>query len=238
LSEARTRLVAALDLPDRRSACSMADRLAAQVGWFKVGLELFVAEGPRIVAEVAERGRPVFLDLKLHDIPNTVAAAVRSAARLGAGMLTLHAAGGRSMLEAAREAAGSATSPPLLLGVTALTSLGSAEVAELAVSEPVEAWALRLAGIAAAAGIGGIVASACEIPALRAAHPGLRLVVPGIRPAGAPMGDQRRVATPEQAIRAGASYLVVGRPILEARDPVAAAGAIVEEISRALDRAT
>jgi len=233
MSGARARLIAALDLPDRRSALAMADRLAGHVGVFKVGLELFVAEGPAFVAEIQGRGCPVFLDLKLHDIPNTVAAAVRSAACLGVGMLTVHAAGGRAMLEAAREAAAAAKAPPLILGVTALTSLAALDLEAVGVSGTVGWWVERLAALAVEAGLEGLVSSSHEVRELRRAHPGLALVVPGIRPDGAAPGDQRRAATPGEAMSAGASYLVVGRPLLTAPDPAAAADAIVAAMSEA-----
>jgi orotidine-5'-phosphate decarboxylase len=233
MTAARDRLIAALDLPDRDSALAMVERLAGRVGWFKVGLELFVAEGPGLVEEIRGRGHPVFLDLKLHDIPNTVASAVRSAGRLGAGMLTLHASGGRAMLEAARDAARRLSAPPLLLAVTALTSLSQGEVEELGVTGPLGGWVARLAGLAVECGLHGLVCSAAEVAWLRRAHPDLALVVPGIRPAGSAHADQRRAATPADAMRAGASYLVVGRPILAATDPARAADAIVAEMSQA-----
>jgi orotidine-5'-phosphate decarboxylase len=232
---ARARLLVALDVADRARALALADGLAGRVGGFKVGLELFVREGPPLVEEIRGRGGKVFLDLKLHDIPNTVRSAVRSASSLGVDMLTVHAAGGRAMLEAAREAAEAAASPPLLVAVTALTSLGRGDVAALWISEPVEAWVDRLADLAWAARIPGLVASAREAAGLRARYPGTRLVVPGIRPAGGPVHDQARAATPAEAIRAGADFLVVGRAILDAEDPARAADAIVAEIGGAFE---
>ena len=234
MSGASSRLIVALDLPDRGAALGMLDRLAGRAGCFKVGLELFVREGPRLVEEIRARGPTVFLELKLHDIPNTVAGAVRSAAALGVEMLTVHASGGKRMLEAARRAAESAGRPPLLLGVTALTSLDDDDAERLGIAGGIERWVERLAGLADEAGLGGVVSSAGEVPRLRARFPRMRLVVPGIRPAGAAAADQARTARPAQAIRSGADFLVVGRPILEASDPAAAAERIVAEIDSAL----
>jgi orotidine-5'-phosphate decarboxylase len=234
MTSPRNRLIVALDLPDRDSALAAVGRLAGHVGYFKVGLEVFVSEGPRLVEEIRGRGERVFLDLKLHDIPNTVAGAVRSACRLGVQMLTVHAAGGRQMLRAAGEAAQGAGSAPLLLAVTALTSLSGADLAALGISESPAGWVDRLAGLAWEAGMPGLVASPMEVPLLRQKlGDRVRLVVPGIRPAGAAAQDQSRIAGPAEAIGAGADYLVVGRPILQDPDPPAAADRIVEEIARA-----
>jgi len=236
MSDARSRLIVALDLPDRPQALRAVETLAGHVGTFKVGLELFVSEGPAIVSAIVERGERVFLDLKLHDIPNTVAGAVRSACNLGVQMLTLHAAGGRSMLEAALEAAHASPRPPLLLAVTALTSLSGEQIRSMGVQESAEAWVERLAGIALQSGVDGLVTSPLEVARLRAiAGPDVKLVTPGIRPAGSDAQDQARKAEPGQAILAGADYLVVGRPILRAADPAEAASLIVAEIREALD---
>ena len=203
------------------------------MGLVKVGLELFVAAGPEGVARVADAGIPLFLDLKLHDIPNTVAGAVRAAARLGASMLTLHAAGGEGMIAAAREAAERASGArPLLLAVTVLTSLDEPDLAAIGLAGPPEAAVLRLARLALAAGADGLVCSAREVAALRAAlgqEP--ILVVPGIRPAGSPADDQRRTMTPREAVSAGADWLVIGRPITRSPDPSAAARAIAASVS-------
>ena len=235
MNDARSRLIVALDVPDRAAALSAVDRLAGHVGVFKIGLELFTAEGPRLVEEIRGRGQRLFLDLKLHDIPNTVRGAVRSACRLGVDMLTLHASGGAPMLTAACEEARDAGSPPLLLAVTALTSLSAADVASVGVGGPVEGWVETLAALAHGAGIRGLVASSRELPMLRARFgPELRLVIPGIRPAGAAAGDQARTATPGEAMRAGASFIVVGRPILKSADPARAADDIVTEIAAGL----
>lgn len=232
MREARSHLIVALDLPDREAALAAVDRLSGHVGYFKLGLEIFISEGPPLVREIISRGEKVFLDLKLHDIPNTVAGAVRSACRMGADMITLHAAGGRKMLEAAREAAQAASKPPLLLAVTALTSLTPEDALSVGVGISITAWAERLAELALQAGISGLVTSSQELPGLRAkfGH-AFRFVIPGIRPAGSPSQDQARTATPASAIRAGADFLVVGRPILQALDPVRVADQIVAEIA-------
>ncbi len=235
----RDRLIVALDFPQREMALSLADRLDGACRWFKVGLELYLAEGNSIVAELRRRGFSVFLDLKLHDIPNTVASAVRCAADLGVSMLTVHAAGGPAMLKAAAEAAKPNSDSLVLLGVTVLTSMNAAELSATGVnSEPAE-QVERLAKMALASGIPGFVASAEEVVSLRR-ELGNRaiLVIPGIRPSGEAIGDQRRVATPADAISRGASYLVVGRPITRAADPGAAARSILEEMEAAGERLT
>ena len=230
---ASERLIVALDFPNGTEALAMVQRLGNLVQWFKVGLELYLAEGNRIVEKVRERGHSVFLDLKLHDIPNTVAGAVRSVAASGAGKLTIHAAGGRAMLAAAQEAAASTPSAPHLLAVTVLTSMDQAQLTATGVSGFPSEQALRLAGLAYGAGIRSFVASSREIAELRAAYPDSRLVIPGIRPAGATTDDQKRIATPRSAIADGADYLVVGRPITRAADPAAATQAILDEIASA-----
>ena len=204
-------------------------RAVPELRWVKVGLELFVAGGPAVVQQLREQGKRVFLDLKFHDIPATMAGACRSAARLGAELITVHACAGREALQAAQAAAAESAAAaglpqPTLLAVTVLTSWDPARfAAELAVQEPVADYVPRLAQLAAAAGIGGCVCSPLEVAALRAAHPEpFALVTPGIRPAGAPLGDQQRVMTPGQALAAGSSQLVIGRPITAAADPVEA----------------
>ncbi len=235
MSDARSRLIVAMDLPDRAAALAARERLSGHVGYFKLGLEIFVREGPALVEEFLARGDKVFLDLKLHDIPNTVAGAVRSACSLGIHMLTLHAAGGRKMLEAAREAAQAATTPPLLLAVTALTSLAPDDALSIGIVDPLAYWVEKLARLSLEAGISGLVASSHELAALHAKFGSkMKLVIPGIRPGGTPTQDQARTAGPADAIRAGADFLVVGRPILQAPDPVSAADSVVNEIAGAL----
>jgi orotidine-5'-phosphate decarboxylase len=208
-----------------------------ELRWVKVGLELFVAAGPAVVTQLRDQGKRVFLDLKFHDIPATMAGACRSAARLGAELITVHACAGSEALSAAQAAAQESPAAaglpaPTLLAVTVLTSWDPARfAAELSIDEPVEAYVPRLAELAAAAGIGGCVCSPLEVAALRAAHPEpFALVTPGIRPAGAALGDQQRVLTPAQALAAGASQLVIGRPITAAPDPAAAFAACCREL--------
>jgi len=235
IEEARKHLIVALDVPDAASAATLVTRLEGCCHWFKVGLELFVAAGPAVLEPLVARGHSVFLDLKLHDIPNTVAGAVRSAAGLGVRMMTLHAAGGPAMLSAARAALDGVRNPPQLLAVTVLTSMDEAQLSATGVERsPAEQVAL-LARMGLGAGIKGFVCSPKEVAALRAlAGPEAVLVVTGIRSAGAAIGDQKRIATPADALRQGASYLVVGRPITQAPDPAEAAEAILREMAEAL----
>jgi orotidine-5'-phosphate decarboxylase len=232
---ARQRLIVALDVPTADAALALADRLEDQCQWFKVGLELYVAAGPAIVEKLASRGHSIFLDLKLHDIPNTVASAVRATASLGAGMLTIHAAGGPAMLTAAREAALSLAAPPQLLAVTVLTSMDQPQLSAIGVARTPQEQVALLASLGLEAGIRGFVCSPQEVATVRAiAGPEGVLVTPGIRPSGADKGDQQRIATPTYALDQGASYLVVGRPITQAADPLLAAEAILLEIAEAL----
>ncbi len=234
MTDSKSRLIVALDVPDRAAALRAVDQLAGHAGFIKIGLELFTREGPRLVEEIRGRGEKVFLDLKLHDIPNTVRGAVRSACQLGVQMRTIHASGGPAMLKAASEEAQAAGSPPLLLAVTALTSLSSDDVQNLGITGSVEQWVERLANMARSSGIRGLVASSKELPMLRRKFQGaMQLVIPGIRPAGSAAQDQSRTATPAEAVCAGADYLVVGRPVLQAPDPAKAADAIVAEIQQA-----
>jgi orotidine-5'-phosphate decarboxylase len=229
------RLIVALDYPEAAPAITLVERLDEVCCWYKVGLELYLAEGNTFIHELHHRGCSVFLDLKLYDIPNTVAGAVRSVAETGAEMLTVHASGGPAMLRAAADAAAAFEHPPQLLAVTVLTSMDAEQLAAVGIGRSAGAQVLRLAEIAAGAGITGLVASAEETASLRQHFPGATLVIPGIRPAGSEMGDQKRVATPSAALAAGASYLVVGRPITQASDPVAAAEAIVSEMHEATE---
>jgi orotidine-5'-phosphate decarboxylase len=224
------RLIVALDYPAAAPALELVDRLDSLCHWYKVGLELYIAEGNGLVRQLVERGHSVFLDLKLHDIPNTVAGAVRSAVMAGAQMLTVHAAGGPAMLEAAAEAAASRPTPPKLLAVTVLTSMDQEQLSAIGIAAPPAEQVQRLAAMAASSGINGLVASPHEVAELRRRFPAATLVIPGIRPAGAATADQKRVATPTAALTGGASFLVVGRPITQATDPIAAAEAIVQEM--------
>ncbi len=232
-SSPRDRLIVALDLPNEREALALVDRLGNSCQWFKVGMELYYATGNSVVKKLRDRGFNIFLDLKLHDIPNTVAGAVRSATNAGASLLTLHASGGRAMMTAAAEAA-TAPGSPRLLAVTVLTSIDRSELAGIGIAASPADQVLRLARLAQAAGIDGMVCSPEEVALLRKeTGPGTLLVIPGIRPAGSEAGDQKRIATPAQAIAAGASMLVVGRPITRAADPAAAVHAILAEIEQA-----
>jgi orotidine-5'-phosphate decarboxylase len=231
------RIILALDRPDGATALDLAAAIP-ELRWVKVGLELFTAAGPRIMEDLRERGLRVFLDLKFHDIPATMAGACRSAARLGAELITVHACAGIEALRAAQagaeEGASQAGFPtPTLLAVTVLTSWDPARFAnELAMAEPLAARAGRLAELAASAGIGGAVCSPLEVETLRAAHPEpYTIVTPGIRPAGAATGDQRRVMKPAEAITSGASLLVIGRPISQALDPAQVFAACCNELS-------
>jgi orotidine-5'-phosphate decarboxylase len=234
--------IVALDVPDAASAFALVERLGAACGFYKVGLELYAAEGPAIVRGLRAAGASVFVDLKLHDIPNTVRAAARSVARLGAALLTVHASGGEAMVAAAvagaSEGAREAGLPPgaacAILGVTVLTSLDGAQLAA-AWGRPaadVEAEVVRLAGIARAAGAAGVVCSGHEAGAVRAAHgEALGLLVPGIRFAGGDVQDQRRVMTPAAAAAAGARWLILGRAVTGAPDPVAAMARVRAELA-------
>ena len=225
------RVIAPLDFPDAEAALALAARLDPALCRVKVGKELYVAAGPSVVRTLQERGFEVFLDLKFHDIPNTVAGACRAAARLGVWMLNVHASGGEAMMRAAREAAAGAPRPPLLIAVTVLTSLGQGDLERVGLHGSVLDNVERLAALAKGCGLDGVVCSALEAPRLRAAHgAGFKLVTPGIRLAGAAPDDQSRVVTPAEALRLGADYLVIGRPIAQAADPVAVLQSIRESL--------
>ena len=223
--QATDRLIVAIDRSSRDEILRVADALQGAAGVFKIGLQAFVANGPSIVREVLSRGANVFLDLKIHDIPNTAQHAVAEAASLGVAMVTVHAAGGTAMLRAC------AIDSTLVLGVTILTSLDDAELERIGFAGSALENAVRLAKLAQSSGLRGVVASPHEISAIReACGSGLRIIVPGIRPAGSEAGDQRRTTTPAAAIAAGADYIVVGRPITDARDPRAAAMDILDSL--------
>ena len=260
MPDARERLIVALDVPNAPEARRIVAAIGDSAQIYKVGKQLFTAEGPQVVRDLVASGRDVFLDLKYHDIPNTVAGAVRQAAQLGVRMLTVHASGGLKMLRAAVEAAGGTSvapplsrpgepapkrsegarqggvvsSGPLILAVTVLTSLNDEDLREIGFSGRVADQALRLAALARTAGCDGVVASAREVREIRRElGAGFTIVTPGIRPAGTARQDQERAATPTEAISAGASHIVVGRPITASSDPAAAARRILDEISAA-----
>ena len=222
------KIVVPLDFPDARAALEMAARLDPKLCRVKVGKELFVSAGPAVVEKLHAAGHEVFLDLKFHDIPNTVAGACRAAARLGVWMTNVHASGGEAMMRAARDAVQSVGGrAPLLIAVTVLTSLGDADLARVGLAGSAADNAERLARLAADCGLDGVVCSAEEAPQLRkATRPGFLLVTPGIRLEGDAKGDQSRVVTPLEAVRLGASYLVIGRPVTQSKDPVATLAAI------------
>ncbi len=226
-------LILALDVPSREAAAPILRQLRGQLRWVKVGLQMFTAYGPNYVREVAGMGFQIFLDLKLHDIPHTVAKAVESLAPLPISMLTLHTAGGAEMMRAAREAQQRHNPNLLLLGVTVLTSMDAAALSETGVTAPAADQVERLGLLAAKAGLHGLVCSPLEVTMLRSKLPAnMQLITPGIRPASETgRDDQKRVMTPADAARAGSSYIVVGRPILQAADPAAAARAILADLA-------
>ncbi len=226
------RLIVALDFPDEATALAMAARLDPALCRVKVGKELFVAAGPRVVERLRAGGFEVFLDLKFHDIPNTVAGACHAAARLGVWMLNVHASGGAAMMRAAREAVSAFASPPLLIGVTVLTSLADADLGAVGFSGNAAQNVDRLARLAASSGLDGVVCSAEEAAAVRAAlGSGFVTVTPGIRLAGEARADQSRVVTPEEAVRRGAHYLVIGRPVTQSPDPAATLRGIASSLA-------
>lgn len=229
--QARDRLIVALDVSSAEEARRIVTAVGGSATTFKIGQQLFTAEGPQVVKELASTGRKVFLDLKFHDIPNTVGHAVAEAAKLGAYMVTVHASGGTRMLKAACQGASEGTTRPIVLAVTVLTSLTDSDLQEQGITAGVESQVLRLAGLALSSGCGGIVASAQEAANLRQSlGTGFAIVTPGVRPKGAEAGDQARVVTPHDAIAAGASHIVVGRPITATKDPATAAASILAEI--------
>lgn len=226
-------LIVALDVPTVNEMEEALTRLPDTLEWYKVGLELFCAEGPEVLSPLKKRNKKIFLDLKLHDIPRTVANAVKTAASHGVNLMTVHAIGGRAMLEAAAEAARECANPPKLVAVTTLTSLSQEDFTDLGINRTVSDQALALGELAISSGIDGLVTSAHEAAALRKKFPNALLVTPGIRMPGGEVADQKRVATPSFAVAQGATHLVVGRPILQAEDPSAAAAAIFADIKNA-----
>lgn len=228
-------IIAALDVQTTAEALAVLDRIGDAVGFYKIGMELFTAEGPDVVKAVKAKGKKVFLDLKFHDIPRTVERAVTSAGKMGVDLLTIHASGGKTMIEAAATAAKAFGSErPRILAVTVLTSLDTTDLADIGVGRPPVEQVEALGRLAVEHGADGLVCSPKEVRRLRETlGPEALLVTPGVRPAGADIGDQKRVATPASAIRDGASYLVIGRPIVQASDPRAAAEAIRLEIENA-----
>ena len=230
------RVIVALDYAEAAGALALADRLQPLQCRVKIGKELFTAAGPALVETLVRRGFGVFLDLKYHDIPNTVASACRAAAALGVWMLNVHALGGGAMMRAARDAVASCATRPQLVAVTLLTSMGDDDLAQLGISGRAPDVVLRLAQLARDCGLDGVVASAQEAALLRReCGAGFRLVTPGIRPAQSTADDQQRIATPRAAIANGADYLVIGRPITRAPDPLAALHSINLEIEQALE---
>ncbi len=232
MTETRDRLIIALDVNTSLQAQQIVQSVGESASTFKVGKQLFTAAGPQIVRDLISSGKKVFLDLKFHDIPNTVASAVRQASELRVSMLTVHASGGSKMLRAAADAASPST---LVLAVTVLTSLSDEDLSEIGIAGNVKAQVLRLAGLARANRIRGVVASAHEARELRRElGDDFAIVTPGVRPAGTAKGDQARVVTPSEALRSGASHIVVGRPITEAADPAMAAREVLAELEGSL----
>lgn len=224
-------VIVALDYPDEASSVALAKRLSPELCRLKIGKEAFTRSGPDLVRKLQGMGFEIFLDLKFHDIPNTVAGAVKAAAELGVWMVNVHAAGGRRMMEAARDSLAGFSTPPLLIGVTVLTSMSDEDLAEMGYTETAPQRVARLAGLVAASGLDGVVSSAQETTDLRKNYPdNFALVTPGIRLAGDASGDQRRVVTPKDAIDNGADFLVIGRSITGANDPLAALQRVHEEL--------
>lgn len=232
------RILCALDTTDPHMAYGLAAKLRKYVGGVKLGLEFFGAQGPNGFSHVAKSGMPIFLDLKLHDIPHTVSKAIHALMPLKPLIMTIHTAGGPAMMTAAAEAAEQAARNvgcprPIIVGVTILTSMDESDLEAVGLSTPVQSQVVRMAKLAQKCGLDGVVCSPFEISAIReACGPTFKLVVPGIRPAGSEVGDQKRIMTPAEAVAKGADYIVIGRPITQADDPVRAAQAIAEELNQ------
>jgi len=231
-AEPKDRIIVALDVDSADEASWLVGLLKDHVGGFKVGFELFVAEGLAAAKAVTGAGAKLFLDLKFHDIPNTVAGAVRSALRMGASIIDVHASGGRTMMEAAVREAGTTDERPLMIAVTVLTSLDGDDLGQLNINKSPAEQVVTLAKLAKESGMDGVVASPMEVAAIReAVGQNFVIITPGVRPSWAATGDQKRIATPADAVKAGADYLVIGRPITGAADPVEAAGMIARELA-------
>ncbi len=225
-------LIVALDVPNAEAMEEKLQEMPDFIEWYKVGLELFCAEGPAVLEPLKKRGKKIFLDLKLHDIPRTVGHAVKTAAAHGVNLMTVHAIGGRAMLEEAAKAAAECENPPKLVAVTTLTSLSQDDFRDLGIDRTVSEQAVELGRLSISSGIDGMVTSAHEAKALHAAFPEAILVTPGIRMPEGDVGDQKRVATPSFAVEQGATHLVIGRPIVQAADPVAAATAMLNDMNK------
>jgi orotidine-5'-phosphate decarboxylase len=224
----KSKIIVALDVPSKTEALKLVKDLSGQTSFFKVGLQLYTAEGPAFVRELIENGAKIFLDLKLHDIPNTVARAIEAANSLGVKMLTIHLSGGSAMVRAAATAS---RQEMMLLGVTLLTSLSQHSLGEIGINDKIDNQVARLARLGVAAGINGLVASPLETRKLRELFPhNISIVTPGVRPEWSDIGDQQRTTTPRQAIDAGADYLVIGRPITAAKNPHEALAKIIDEL--------
>ncbi|MEA2101749.1 MAG: orotidine-5'-phosphate decarboxylase [Thermodesulfobacteriota bacterium] len=231
----KDRIIFALDVGDAQSAIEWAKKLHKETAWFKIGMEVFTACGPMIIKEIKEMGIRIFLDLKFHDIPNTVSGAVKSATRLGVDMMTIHISGGRAMMNAACEAAANESKAlgqprPKIIGVSVLTSLNADDLKETGINPDVGTQVSRLAELAYGCGLDGMVCSPADLEYIQR-HKGFTIITPGIRPEWSTKGDQSRITTPAQAIQKGANLLVIGRPISQADDPAGAARRIISEIS-------
>jgi len=230
MSTRQPALIVALDVPSLKEMKKTLELMPSSIEWYKVGLELFCAEGPAVLEALKQRHKKIFLDLKLHDIPRTVANAIQTAASHGVNLMTVHASGGQAMLEAAAEVAKECSNSPQLVAVTTLTSLDRDDLTDLGIQRTLSEQALALGELAICSGIDGMVASAHEAGALRNRFSDALLVTPGIRMPDEDVGDQKRVATPAFAVQQGATHLVVGRPIVQAADPVSAVAAILAAI--------
>ena len=226
----KAELIVALDVPNAEAMEEKLQQMPDFIEWYKVGLELFCAEGPAVLEPLKKRNKKIFLDLKLHDIPRTVGNAVKTAAEHGVNLMTVHAIGGRAMLEEAARAAAECAHPPKLVAVTTLTSLSQDDFTDLGIQRTVAEQALELGRLAISSGIDGMVTSAHEAKVLRDAFPEAILVTPGIRMPDGDVGDQKRVASPSYAVEQGATHLVIGRPIMQAEDPAAAATAMLNDM--------